>query len=189
LFTGESSPYYLFHPHVPARVARDLPDVRLIAILRNPVERAYSHWAMLQRKGIERLSFESALDREEALIPSEMSRLVGDPLHDSWVHRWFAYLSRGLYLDQLQAWHAHVPPERLLVVISEQLFTRPASVVPEVATFLGLPADHGAAVRPANTGGYNSRMAAATRERLDEYFREPNKRLSEHLGTHLDWTV
>jgi len=186
-FTGESSPYYLLHPHVPARVAHELPDVRLIAMLRNPAERAYSHWAMLMRRGLERRSFESALNQEEVLLPREMRRLGDDPMHDSWVHRWFSYLSRGLYLDQLRAWHAHVPPERLLVVISEQLFDRPSAVVPEVTNFLGLPTDGGGAFTAANTGGYRSKMAAATRERLAEYFREPNERLSEYLGVDLGW--
>jgi len=187
VITGESTPYYMLRPDVPARVAAELPSVRLIALLRNPVDRAYSHWAMLKRKGIERLSFEDALAREEKMLPEETRRVLSDPTHDPSFHRLFSYRTRGLYLDQLLVWHAHVPRENMSVVISERLFSDPASVLPEITRFLRLPPPDGATFAAANTGGYRNKMASDTRDWLSRYYREPNKRLAEYLGTDLEW--
>lgn len=187
VLTGESSPYYILHPHVPARVAATLPAVRLIALLRNPVDRAYSHWAMLARRGMERSSFEDALAREEKTLPQERRRVLADPTHDSWPYRWFSYLARGHYLQQLQTWHARVPRVQMLVVISERLFAEPSSVLPEVTDFLGLPNAGSDTFAAANTGGYHDKMTPSTRDRLVRYFREPNRRLAEYLEIDLDW--
>ena len=62
LLAGEATPYYMFHPAVPARAAATLPDVRLIALLRDPVERAYSHYQMMSRTGREKLDFQRGGD-------------------------------------------------------------------------------------------------------------------------------
>ena len=69
---GDDSPYYIFHPLVPARVREDVPGAKLIALLRNPVDRAYSHYHHELRRGREDLSFEKALDREEERLEGEV---------------------------------------------------------------------------------------------------------------------
>ncbi len=76
--TGEASPYYLFHPHAPRRIARLLPHVKLIVQLRNPVSRAYSHYYHEVNGGHEKLSFAEAIDREEDRIGKETEKLARD---------------------------------------------------------------------------------------------------------------
>src|SRR5690606_20854753 len=74
--TGDGSPYYLFHPQVPARVKQICPSSRLIVILREPVERAYSHYQHEKRKDREPLSFEDAIATEEQRLVGEAEKLA-----------------------------------------------------------------------------------------------------------------
>src|SRR5919106_2324828 len=117
---GEATSSYLFDPAVPPRVAQTLPGVRLIALLRNPIERAYWHWESNRRKGLEELSFEEALAAED--------ERDGDKQ---------AYAARGLYVEQLERWFAVFPPERFLVLRAEDLATQPSDLYAEVISFLG----------------------------------------------------
>ena len=114
---GESSPSYLFHPDVPERVRRTLPHAKLIVLLRNPVDRAYSQYQMrLRRVGED--SFEEAVDEELARLPSNGELPGPEKGHH-------AFLPRGVYADQLQRWLAVFPREQFLVLHSEAFFTRP----------------------------------------------------------------
>ncbi len=123
LACGEATPYYLFHPAVPERVKETLPDVRLIALLRNPVERAYSHYQLMRLTGREKLSFAEAIDAEERRVRGAGEELLrdmpsarkqGNRRHHEHRHR--AYVGRGLYAEQLERWFEHFPREQLLVL-------------------------------------------------------------------------
>ena len=76
---GEASPYYLFHPLAAERLARDFPAIRIIVNLRDPVERAYSHYKEATYHGRETLSFEAALDAEDERLRGEAERIVAEP--------------------------------------------------------------------------------------------------------------
>jgi hypothetical protein len=120
----EASPYYLFDPDVPARAAELLPDARFVALLRDPVERAYSHYLHSRAYGVEPLSFADALDAEPA-------RLAAGG-HSA--RRRYSYVARGRYAEQLERWFARVPRERVLVLRTERL----SADYPRVLDFLGL---------------------------------------------------
>jgi hypothetical protein len=184
--TGEATTYYLFHPTVPERVAHALPWARFIAILRDPVDRAYSHYQLAVRGGHERLPFEQALEAEEERLAGEEERLATDPAYQSRAHRYHSYVNRGLYLPQLKRWHAQVAPERLLVLRSEDLFEQPQAVADEVARFLGLEPHPGPLPEPRNRVSYES-MRPDTRERLRRVFDSPNRQLEAYLGRELGW--
>ena len=96
---GEASPSYLFHPLVPERVARMLPNARLIALLRNPIDRAFSHYQHEVALGREQLSFEDALAQEDERMRGELDRMLGDPAYFS--HAWWNYTdaARGRYAE------------------------------------------------------------------------------------------
>ena len=100
--TFESSPYYLFHPLALDRIAADLPDVKLVVLVRDPVERAYSAHAHEAARGYEDLSFAAALEAEEGRLDGEVERLLGDPAYESHAHRHQALRSRGEYAVQLE---------------------------------------------------------------------------------------
>src|SRR6185295_9772010 len=138
LISGEATPYYLLHPLVPERVARTLPDIRLIVLLREPVERAYSHYQLMRRERREPLSFPEAIAAEEKRLAGEVERIVADPSYRSRKHRNFSYVTRGLYADQLDHWLEHFPREQLLVLRAEDLLASPAETYAEVLAFLDL---------------------------------------------------
>jgi hypothetical protein len=120
--TVDATPYYMVHPPVPSRAAELLPDVKLIAVLRNPIDRALSHYQHEVRGGREPLSFEEALAREPERLKGEEERLRDEPNYYSWNHHRYSYVHRGLYLQQLRRWVEHFPRSQLLVLQSEQLF-------------------------------------------------------------------
>jgi hypothetical protein len=186
LLTGEASPYYLFHPSVPARVATQLPGVKLIVLLRDPVQRAYSHYQHEVARGFETLGFEEAIEREPERLTGEAERLLADPLATSFSHQHHSYLARGFYAEQLTAWWAHVPAEQMLVLSSERFFADPAAAFRRVLDFLGLPPFTPSAYERHNAHTYG-RMGQGVRQRLAAYFREPNRRLYAALGSDLGW--
>jgi hypothetical protein len=98
--TGEATPYYLFHPLTPKRIAGLLPQVKLIVILRNPVDRAYSHFLHATRMGFETLSFKEAIAREAERVAAEEARLLDDQSYYSFEHQRFSYIHRGIYHRQ-----------------------------------------------------------------------------------------
>jgi len=191
LVAGEATPYYLFHPLVPERVAASLPDVRLIALLRDPIERAYSHYQLMFRTGREKLSFEDAVAAEEKRLAREdviggegVRTKRGALTHQQHRHR--AYITRGLYADQLERWYAHFPREQLMVIRAEDFLSRPSEIYSDVLRFLGVrewqPADFVA----RNRGSY-APIDPELRAQLEERFAEPNARLGALLGWERTW--
>jgi Sulfotransferase domain len=187
--TGEASPYYLFHPMVPERVRELLPDVRLLILLRDPVDRAYSHYQRELQVGVETLSFEDALEAEPARLEGEDDRLRLEVGYRSFAHRNFSYVARGLYADQLRRWLGVFPREQILVARSEDLSRTPESVLPGIYEFLGLPPHPVKPLPRFSSSGEYSPMREPTRRWLVELFREPNRELCELLGWESGWSV
>ncbi len=186
LVTGEATPYYLFHPLAPKRVRRTVPRAKLIALLRNPVDRAYSHYHHEERRGTEPLSFEEAVEREAGRLDGERERMLRDESYDSLSYRRYSYLSRGVYVDQIRNWRDHFPEGQILILRTEDLHADPSSVLGQTLGFLGLkPMDLGEYAK-TNTGSYEG-MGDAARNRLVEYFRPHNERLYEYLGRDFGW--
>lgn len=180
--TGEASPSYLYLPDVPPRVASAIPDARLIAVLREPVERAWSHWRMQRARGEEPLDLAAALDAEDQRLAAAWQR--GD-LHA--VQR-CSYGSRGLYADQLARWFDAFPREQVLVIDSDDLFDEPEQTYNTVLEFLDLPPITGvefAVHRPIEGGTADEHeLDPALAAELAERFTEPNARLAELTGIH-----
>ena len=186
--TGEASPYYLFHPHAASRCARALPAARVIAMLRDPAERAFSHFQHNARQGIETLSFEDALRAEPERTLDDMERMRSDPEFASVRVQHFTYAARGAYWWQLERWLEEYPRDRVLVIKSESFFADPACEYARTLGFLGLPGADGIPFSVHNDGGEYEPMSAATRERLREGFREDNRRLGLLLGEPAWWS-
>jgi hypothetical protein len=184
--TGEASPYYLFHPHAARRAAAVVPHARLIALLRNPIDRAYSDYQHKAREGRDLLSFEDAISAEEERLRGEREKMLVDETYSSQNYRKFSYLSRGVYVDQIAEWRRYFDEDQMLVLKSEDFFEDPQGTFERVSSFLGLPHWETGAVGERNEGEYQ-RMGPATRRRLQDYFEPHNKRLYEFLGVDLDW--
>ncbi|WP_340110474.1 sulfotransferase [Pikeienuella sp. HZG-20] len=125
---GEISPRYLYFERAPERIAHHAPDARLIAILRHPVDRAYSHFLMNRSRGCE-----PAETLSEA-IDKEAERAV-----QGWGWDW-RYVGAGLYHGQLERYYARFPGERIKVFLYEDL-KRPDAFFSELFTFLGVDPD------------------------------------------------
>ena len=184
--TGESSPYYIFHPLAPGRIAEMLPAVKLIVLLRDPIDRAFSHYHHEVRLGMETLSFEEALAREEERLDGEREKVVRDEEYNSFNHQHYSYLSRGVYMDQLQVWASLFPKEQTLVLGSEDFYDDPEPTLRRTLEFLELPD-----WRPEEFARYNfgatPDMDAGARRRLADYFRPHNARLYEFLDRDFGW--
>jgi len=186
--TGEASPYYLFHPLAARRAAQVVPDAKLIAMLRNPVDRAYSDYRHRIATGIEDLSFEGAIEAEEERLSGEEEKMISDELYISRNHRCYGYLSRGIYVDQIKEWHRHFAPEQMLILKSEDFFEQPLENLFRVQRFLGL-SEHTPETDPkrkANRGSYEP-MNPETRRNLEEFFEPHNQRIYEYLGVDFGW--
>jgi hypothetical protein len=186
--TGEASPYYMFHPSAPQRIAAALPGARLIVVLREPVARAWSHHAYETQQGFEDRPFEEALDLEPARLAGEEQRLVADPAYESFSHRHHAYLQRGHYAEQLERLYEHFRPEQVLVLCSESLFGDPTTHLSRVWRHLGLSdVELTGLDRLKATDRAVSAMDPRTRERLLTYYEPWNERLAQLPGVDFTW--
>lgn len=182
----ESSPYYLFHPRAADRIAADLPGVKILVLVRDPVERAHSAHAHEFARGYETLDFEQALAAEEERVVGEADRIVSEPGYASHAHRHQAYLSRGEYAVQLQRLESLFGRERIKVVDSHRFFEDPEPVFAEVLSWLG--------VRPTISTKFErhnartrTQMPAALRARLNAHFELHDAALEAWLGHAPSW--
>jgi Sulfotransferase domain len=184
--TGDASPYYLFHPLAAERLARDFPEVRIIVFLRDPVERAYSHFKERTHHGGETLGFEAALDAEEDRLRGEMERIVAEPGYRSAEHENHSYLAQGRYLDMLPRWFGLFPREQFHIAASEDFYADPERHVNEVWSFLGLtPGKLRSRIRHNYLPAPD--IKPDTRQRLQEALADHNRGLEELLGRSLPW--
>jgi len=186
--TLDASPYYLAHPLVPQRVTGLLPGAKLIVLLRNPVDRAFSHYQHEVRGGRESLSFPQAIERESERLAGEEERLRQEPAYYSYNHHRYSYMLRGVYIEQLRRWAQHFPRSQLLVLQSEWLFRDPAAATVAVQGFLGLRPQRFERYEPSYQGNYERGMSADLRTRLAYYFEPYNRELYQWLGQEFDWT-
>jgi Sulfotransferase domain len=185
--TGEATPYYLFHPHVPQRMHALLPDAKLIVLLRDPVDRAISHHNHECQDGYETLPFAEAIEIEAHRLPQSPDLLAADDAAPAvFSHRHHSYLSRGRYAEQLEAWFALYPRDRFLIMESGELFDDPPAAVARTLSFLGLP-PHELASYENVTSRPKSDIEPDLRRRLYAYFAPHNQRLYELLGTNFRW--
>lgn len=186
---GESTPYYMFHPEAPARAATLRPGLRAIAVLRDPVERAWSHHRHNIRRGIDGLGFEQALDAEAERIavgPSEVPLSGRDcPF------RHFSYAARGMYAVQLGRWFGALGRERVLVLDFAALVGDTARTAARIEEFLGVRA--GGIMEAArrlprlNSGGDAAPVPEAARARLEALYAQPDEDLWKLLGERFSW--
>ena len=155
-------------------------------LVRNPVDRAFSHYQHEVALGREPLSFEDALDAEDERLRGEEERMLADPRYFS--HAWwnYTYRARGRYAEQLERWLEAFPGEQLLIVPSEDLGSEPGGTYERVLEFLGAP-PHGLESYPRVFERQYEPMRPETRRRLAEDFAEPNRRLYALLGRNLGW--
>lgn len=190
---GEASPSYLLSPHTPGRVAEVLPDVKLIVLLRNPVERAYSQYRHNVARGFEELAFAAAIDAEEVRTREEKEKVLRNKEYTSTAYYRYSYLERGIYVDQLKHWLDFFPREQLLILKSEDLYADPKTIFQQTLAFLDVPVLIPESLQKefkaynTSEGTLSSKIEPAIRERLVAFFEPHNARLYEFLGRDFGW--
>lgn len=182
----EASGYYLYHPFALERLARDLPRTKLVVMLRDPVERAFSAYKHEYARGFEHESFGKALELEDARLAGEIDRMREDIRYESLPHRHHSYRHRGHYAEQLERAFALFPPGQVHVINSETYFEQPAQEYLKLLTFLGLRRHEPTGFRQVNAEPGTS-LPTQTRQMLEEYYAPHDERLVKLLGRPLSW--
>jgi len=186
ILVGEATPYYLHHPHAATRARAMVPDAKVIALLRNPIERAHGHWAERFRQGVEYLGFEDALAAEPGRLAGEEERMIDDPSYVSFAHQHFSYADQGRYARGLMRWLNAYPSQNVLVLRAEDLYADPMAVYLQVLRFLGLESH-----RPSELKAWNlkskSPLSSDIREQLQDLLAPDIAQTEAVLGRSMDW--
>jgi hypothetical protein len=182
----DASGYYIYHPHAAARIAKDLPDAKVLVMLRDPVERAFSAYRHEFARGYETESFEKALELEDERVEPELEKMLVDPTYASFSHRHHSYRRRGFYAEQLERFTEALGRDQVLVVDSDRFFSRPVEEYRRIIEFLGLRPH-----LPAHFDQWNARpgspMSDAARQQLTTAFEPHDAALQRLLGHAPSW--
>ena len=186
VLTGETTPHYLFHPHVPWRLHAAIPHAKLIVLLRDPAARAFAHYRHNLAQNLETLQFAEALAREEDRLRDDRAYLQRNQLHLSADYQHYSYAAAGMYCDQLAAYHALFAKEQLLILKSEEFYAKPGLTMQKVLAFLGLGHNLPAEMSLPRIAP-EPPVPTAVADRLRLTFEPHNRRLYEYLGEDLGW--
>jgi lipopolysaccharide transport system ATP-binding protein len=185
---GEASPYYLFHPLVPGRVATHFPGVKLIVLLRNPIDRAYSQFRHEQKLGNEPgQSFGEAIQRELSEFEKEEKKLINGETNFSRFHSSFSYLHRGLYFQQISRWLNYFSKDQILFIKSEDFFQHPKEELKKVYRFLGINCIFPKDTSPMNVNTYPA-LDNDLKQKLRDFFSSDAKQLAGLIGEKFNWS-
>jgi len=112
--TGEATPYYLQNPNAPKRIFELIPNAKIIVLLRNPIDRAYSHY--------QRRVSDEVTTQEETRIKGEMEKMEKNENYFSYKYHQLSYISAGLYLQHLKRWMVVFPKNQFFIIQSEEFF-------------------------------------------------------------------
>ena len=175
--TGEATPYYLFHPGAAKMMSAVLPNVKLIILLRNPVDRAISHYYHEVKNGKETLPLQQALASEETRLSAELFRIGEGEQIRKYAHQRFSYKSRGVYVNQIRDYLSYFRPEQFHIICSERFFEQTEEVYREVLQFLDC--DSGfvpLSLAPRRVGSYEEKQPQIV-EQLQMHFAPYNLEL------------
>jgi hypothetical protein len=184
--TFDGTPNYFDAPLAAERLANTYPKSKLILLLRNPVERAWSNYRMACRFGFEKLSFEEALKLEQARLDAEAGKAHTSNYHN-YVYQRLTYKRRGIYIHFLKNWLDRFPNKQMLILKSEDLFMQPHETYNRVTDFLELERDGRSQFPIYNEGERSMEMNSATRLELAKFYGPYNQQLYKYLGVDYGW--
>jgi len=186
--TGEATERYLDHPLSPQRVKKNLPNAKFIILLRNPIDRAYSHYNMRFNARKEILSFEDAIEQEIERTQGEFKKMQNDENYYSRDYFHHSYLDRGIYVKKIKRWMDVFPKEQFLIIQSEEFLKHKSEFYNNVLKFLNLTPWELSDYKEIGLAKYKQpKMREDTRKKLVEFFKPHNKKLYEFLGRNFDW--
>ncbi|MGB3402769.1 MAG: tetratricopeptide repeat protein [Microcoleaceae cyanobacterium] len=177
LLTGEASPSYLNTREAPERLSQAFPNIKLIILLRNPVNRAISHYYHWQRENWTSNSLKDGIEQD--------IQQLENPENDYW-NQPHSYVGRGIYIRFLKKWMSLFPKEQFLIIKSEDFYEKPAKTLSQVYQFLDIPNRKIEEYKQYNSGSYSS-IDTSIIKQLQAYFKPYNTELEEFLGRKFDW--
>lgn len=184
--TGEASPDYLFHRDVPKRIYKLLPNVKIFILLRNPIDRAYSHYNMHLKLKKHNLRFEEVLTKELNLFKN-LNDLPKNVDFDSFQIRTFTILLRGIYIEQILNWLKYFPRKNMMIIESDEFFTNTRNVMKNAFKFLRVKNIQNIVKKKFMVGSYKNKIDSSVRENLRKFYKQYNNRLSEFINLEFDW--
>ena len=183
--TGEDTPFYFWNETTAKKIKKDLPNVKLITILRNPVDRAYSNYNLGVRGGTENLSFEEAIDIEiNALEKIEITR--GNLVNLCTNPR--SYIIKSLYYEQMKIWTENISKDNLFVTNTEMMLEKPENVLENIFKFLQISPYKIKNPQKRKNVQYLD-MSNKTRKKLIEFFKPHNQQLYKLIGHEFKWDI
>jgi hypothetical protein len=161
----DATPDYLLYPEAPRRISRLLPDVKLIALFRNPTERAISHYFHNIKKGREKEEILDAMKFEHAV-----------------------YKRRSMYKEQIERYYKLFASDQIMIIQSEEFFKNPTKTLRDIYLFLGV--DHHVEISdlsPRQIGFNREAVRGEVYEYLNDYFEPFNQELFEYIGKEFQW--
>ena len=181
--TGEDTPFYIWSPIVAKRILKMVPNIKLIVLFRNPVDRAYSNYHLGVRSGSENLSFDDAIQVELKNLDNTTSGTEHD-VNKYTIPR--SYIAKGFYADQLKIWLELFTSDQLIIVSTEDLESNPQKTLDTIYGFLNIPKNHKLIPEKQKIASY-PKMKHETRSFLIDLYKKPNAKLFNMIGQKFDW--
>ncbi len=186
LITGEASPYYLINPLVANEVRKKIPSIKIIILLRNPVDRAFSQYNQWKKTGIETHTFEDAIKLEKIKNKKEWENYIDDDSPGSRSHVRFSYLAGGLYYEQIKNWMSVFPKEQFLILKAEDFFSEPSKIFSQILDFLEVKHYEVDFSKKYNARQYKE-INPNSKKFLQNFFKPHNEKLYKLLGRNFNW--
>ena len=177
--TFDDTPFYVYNEDVAKKIKNYFPKTKLIIILRNPIDRAYSNYHLGVRMGDEKRTFDQAIDEEIQKIAEYNEIEMDDYISQS-------YLGRGIYAKQLEIWLKYFPAAVIKILESDRFSNNTEETMNEVFEFLDLPDHNIRNLEKKNVAEYPP-MKTETRQKLCDFFSEYNEKLYDMLNVRYDW--
>ena len=183
--TYDVTPFYIYNPLVVDRIFKFSPNAKIIAVLRNPIDRAYSNYnSKMQAEGDTKTTFEEIINSEIGIIEKN-EKNIDD--YAFLVNTFYELLlARGFYAKQLEFWFKKFPRKNILLISSEELATNTDKTISEIFEFLEVPIQKISDLTKQNVIKY-PKMKDSTREILINFFKPYNEKLFGVLGRRFNW--
>ena len=178
--TGEDTPFYIWNEIACKRIAEVLPNVKLIAILRNPVDRAYSNYFLGVRHSNETKNFDHAIMKDIEFLDSKIKMEFKNSDYKK------SYVAKGFYAKQLKKWFEHFEKKQIFITTTEELDNNPNIVLEQIFKFLELPNFSIKEIKRHKKSKY-PKMNENVRKKLLNYFEPYNEELFELINQRFDW--
>jgi len=184
-FTGEDTPFYFWSEDAANRIKNDLPGIKLITILRNPIDRAYSNYHLGVAGGTEKMSFEEAIDLE--INNLEQTEINANNLKKLCSER-RSYIIKSIYHEQMKIWKKRFSKNDLMIVSTEDMSEKTSETLNQIFKFLGTEQFDIKKSKKEKSRNY-LKMNQNTRDKLIEFFKPHNDQLYNMIEKKFQWDI